>query len=70
MSRNNKLWNTSHLNVLKEKAYYNQTSIIRGTWEYWILASKTADNRGPRMIEAWLYLGEHHLELLHGQAIL
>ena len=34
-----------------------QTSIFRGTWAYWILASKTADNInwGPRIIEVWLY---------------
>ena len=30
---------------------YSQTSIIRGTWAYKILVSKTADKRGPRIIE-------------------
>ena len=30
---------------------YSQTSIIRGTWAYLTLTSKTADDRGPRIIE-------------------
>ena len=34
---------------------YSQTSIIRGTWAYKILVSKTVDNRGPRIIEVLLH---------------
>ena len=31
--------------------FYSQTSIIRGSWAYQILAEKSAYNRGQRIIE-------------------
>ena len=45
-----KILSTSIKSVNILQSFYSQTSIIRGTWAYKILISKTADNRGLRLI--------------------